>query len=235
MTSRKKSTSGSLEVAQSTPDPEAVSATPVARVSLVPKAETGLTSVLSSASPAVPMMDPHMELSATLVADHLAQTSAPTVVLVEQDLPEPVVNPERQQLKCQAQQVRHEAVAATEDDHAGYTRPSSPEPVGPSDFPQDLLSPDMSDLASHISEEEDLRRDRENGEGMPVEFTPLPAATSVEVTLDAQLDVVARQAEKLHITPQADQPEGKAVGTTEAREKDEGPSPDPAAPVSGQK
>ena len=180
------------------------------------------------------MMDPHMELSTTLVADHMAQTGARTAVLVEQDLSGPVVNLERQQLKCQAQQARREAVAATEDDHAGYTRTSSPEPVGPNDFSQDLLTPDVSDLASHISEEEDLRRDRENGEGMPVEFTPLPAAVPVEVTLDAQLDVVARQAERLHITPQADQPEGKAVGTTEAQEKDEGPSPDPAAPVSGQ-
>ena len=100
VTRRKKSISGNLEVAQSTPDPEAESAIPVARVALVPRVETELTSVLSSASPAVPMMDPHVELSATLVADHMAQTSAQTAVLVEQYLPDPVVNPERQQLTC---------------------------------------------------------------------------------------------------------------------------------------
>ena len=49
------------------------------------------------------------------------------------------------------------------------------------------------------------------------------------------MDGVAQQAEKMHITPQAEQSEEKSSAEpSEIREKDSVPSPDPTAPVSGQ-
>jgi hypothetical protein len=83
-----------------------------------------------------------------------------------------------------------------------------------SDFPLDVLSPDMSDVVSHISEEEDQRRERDSEIGTPVPFVPLVPSPEADTAMAAQLEGVAKHAERLHITPQTSQSEVKSPTAT---------------------